>query len=140
MAGGTLVFSRMKRILDALDALDCGTVLITGVRFGEEEIGVVCREKGADRPFTVSAPCSDAPLHGTGDVFASVLAAYSLHGFSMREAVQKTVRFVSAAIRETEREIQHHWYGVKFEGSLAMLADDVRKKQLQDWLNKESSL
>jgi len=129
-------FSRIARILDALEKLDCGTVIITGVRFGEEEIGVVCREKGAERPFTVSAARSDAPLHGTGDVFASALAAYFLHGFTLREAVQKTVRFVSAAIRDTEDCVKEHWYGVKFEGSLSLLSDDVREKRLRDFLNK----
>lgn len=132
-------FSRMNRIFAALEKLDCGTVVITGVRFGEEEIGVVCREQGADRPFTLSAPRSDAPLHGTGDVFASALAAYILHGFALREAVQKTVRFVSAAIRDTEDCVKEHWYGVKFEPSLHLLSADVRQKRMLDWMNKEKN-
>lgn len=136
-AGERYDADRMNALLSALAELGCGTVVITGVRFGEEEIGVICREKRAERPFTLSAPRSDAPLHGTGDVFASALAAYRMNGFPLREALQKTVRFVSAAIRDTEEVLRDHWYGLKFEGSLALLCDDIRRKRLEDAMKKE---
>jgi len=107
------------------------------VHFGEEEIGVVCRDFAADRPFTLAAPRSDAPLHGTGDVFASALAAYLMNGFSLRDALTRTVSFVSAAIRDTEDELEEHWYGLKFEGCLDMLSRDVKTKRMTDLMKKK---
>jgi len=131
-------FSRMNAILDGIGALGCRAAVITGVRFGGEEIGVVCREFDAPRPFTLSAPRSEAPLHGTGDVFASALAAYLLNGFSLRDALGRTVSFVSAAIREMEEVLEEHWYGLKFESALHMLMQDVREKRLTDALKREN--
>lgn len=118
--------ARMSAILSALADLECGAVIITGVRFGESEIGVICQEAGG-APFTLSAPRSDAPLHGTGDVFASALAAYTLNGFPLRKALSRTLAFVSAAIRDTEDNLSDHWYGVQFEGCLGLLADEIRR-------------
>jgi len=130
-------FTRMNAILDGIASLGCKTAVITGVHFGEEEIGVVCRDFSADRPFTLAAPRSDAPLHGTGDVFASALAAYLMNGFSLRDALTRTVSFVSAAIRDTEDELEEHWYGLKFEGCLDMLSRDVKTKRMTDLMKKK---
>ena len=121
---------RMTAILDKIGTLHCRRAVITGVRFGDTDIGVVCRDYEAGETFTLSAPRSDAPLHGTGDVFASALLAYLMNGFEMREALRKTVRFVSAAIRDTEAELESHWYGLKFEGCLGTLSDDIRMKKI----------
>jgi pyridoxine kinase len=131
---------RMQTLLDTLQALTGGTVVITGVRFGEAEIGVVCREKGEEKSYTMSSPRSDAPLHGTGDVFTAALAAYCMNGFPLREALTRTLRFVYAAVRDTEAEMDGHWYGVKFEGSLALLCSDIQNKRLKDVLEKENPL
>ena len=121
--------ARMAAILGAIESLGVRTAVITGVRFGENDIGVVCREFADSRPFTLSAPRSNAPLHGTGDVFASALLAYTMHGFPLRDALRKAVQFVSAAIRDTEDDLAEHWYGLKFEPSLASLANDIRMKK-----------
>ena len=128
--------ARMTAILDRIGALGCRRAVITGVRFGDTDIGVVCRDYEAGESFTLSAPRSDAPLHGTGDVFASALLAYLMSGFALKEALRKTVRFVSAAIRDTEAELESHWYGLKFEGCLGTLSDDVRMKKIDDSLKK----
>ena len=124
----------MEEILGGIRALHCASAAITGVRFGEGEIGVVYEDFVSGARATVAAPRSDAPLHGTGDVFASALAGYLLAGFSPKKAVSHAVSFVSACIRDTEEEIGEHWYGVKFEGRLGMIADRVKEKQIADML------
>lgn len=126
---------RMDTILDRLAVPGC-TVVITGVRFGDDQIGVVCRDGKTDQCFTLGAPCSPAPMHGTGDLFASALAGYLLNGFALREALSRTVSFVSGCIRDTEDDLAAHWYGVRFEEQLAMIAGDAKNSRLRRLLEE----
>ncbi len=130
-SGDSYDAQKMDAVLEGISRLGCRCAVITGVHFGENDIGVVCRDFSAEKPFTLSAPRSDAPLHGTGDVFASALLAYLMNGFEMREALRKTVRFVSASIHDTEADLESHWYGLKFEGCLGTLSDDIRMKKIE---------
>ena len=123
--------ARMDAIFAALKELSVGAAVITGVRFGEEEIGVAVMDYRAGKRMTLAAPRIDAPVHGTGDVFASALAVYLLNGFPLREALTRTISFVTAAIRDTKEDLGAHWYGVRFEDSLYLIADDCRKKRLE---------
>lgn len=123
--------ARMEALIGGLSSLGCRAAVVTGVRFGADEIGVVWRDFVTGERASLSAPRSDAPLHGTGDVFASALAGLLLAGYPMREALSRTIAFVSACIRDTEDVIESHWYGVRFEGRLGLLADAVREKRLR---------
>lgn len=123
--------ARMEAVFAALEELSVGAAVITGVRFGEEEIGVAVMDFRAGKRMTLAAPRVDAPVHGTGDVFASALAVYLLNGFTLREALSRTISFVTAAIRDTKEDLKAHWYGVRFEDSIYMIADDCRKKRLE---------
>lgn len=124
----------METILSRLADLGCGSAVITGVHFGESEIGVVYRDFVSGEKFTLASTRSAAPLHGTGDVFTSALAGYLLAGFSPRASLTRTVAFISDCIRKTEDSLPEHWYGVKFENSLGVITDDIRKKQWEDAL------
>ena len=123
---------RMEEILARLSELGCGSAVITGVHFGENDIGIVYRNFASGEKFTLAAPRTDAPLHGTGDVFTSALAGYLLAGFSARAALTRTVSFISECIEKTEKVLPGHWYGVKFEDTLYRITEDIHKKQWED--------
>ena len=123
---------RMEEILARLSALGCGSAVITGVHFGESDIGVVYRDFRSGETFTLASARTDAPLHGTGDVFTSALAGYLLAGFDARAALTRTVSFIAECIEKTEGSLPAHWYGVKFEDSLYRITEDIRKKQWED--------
>lgn len=123
---------RMEEILTRLSALGCGSAVITGVHFGESDIGVVYRDFRSGETFTLASARTDAPLHGTGDVFTSALAGYLLAGFDARAALTRTVSFIAECIEKTEGSLPAHWYGVKFEDSLYRITEDIRKKQWED--------
>jgi len=127
----------MEAILAGLGRVGCGAAAVTGVHFGEEQIGVVYRDFRRGERATLAAPRSDAPLHGTGDVFASALAAFLLGGFPVRQALARTVSFVSDCIRDTEDDLEGHWYGLKFEGRLSMITDGVREIRFAEALRRE---
>lgn len=124
--------AHMNDILAGLKTLGCRTAIITGVHFGEAEIGVVCQNFVSGETFSLAAPRVRAPLHGTGDVFASALAAYLMSGFALRDAVSHAIRFVSAAIRDTTEVLDEHWYGLRFEGNLPTLGEETRKKRTDE--------
>lgn len=126
---------RISALFCALEKLDIGAAVITGVRFGAgtdaDEIGVAVKDFRTGKMSTLASPHIDAPLHGTGDVFASALAVYLLNGFPLKEALTRTIAFVSSAIRDTGEDIERHWYGVRFEDSLSMIAEDCRRQRLE---------
>lgn len=123
-AGDAFEEERFTRLLDRLLAGGCQCAIITGVRFGDDRIGVAWRAQDESMQ-TLSAVRSPAPLHGTGDLFASALAGYLLNGYSLREALARTVSFVSACIGDTENALNESWYGVRFEWQLGTLARDA---------------
>ena len=127
----------MEEIFAGLSRIGCGAAAVTGVHFGEDEIGVVYRNFRDGTKASLAAPRSDAPLHGTGDVFASALAAFLLGGFPIRQALARTVAFVSDCIRDTEDDLEGHWYGLKFEGRLSMITDGVRERRFAEALRRE---
>lgn len=104
-----------------LRALGPRTVILTGVRFGEEEIGVLGEEDGGR--FSAKAAYVDRCFHGTGDVFAGALIAHLARGRAASDAAERAVRFVSNCIADTLPVIDRHWYGLRFEGRLRELAE-----------------
>lgn len=125
--------ARMDALFAALAELSVGAAVVTGVRYGAdgEEIGVAVMDYKNGRRLSLSAPRIEAPIHGTGDVFASALAAYLLNGFSLRDALSKTIAFMSAALADTVDSLSDHWYGVRFEDSLYRIATDCREARIK---------
>ena len=123
---------KTEAILSRLADLGCRRAVITGVHFGEGEIGIVYRDFESGEKFTLASARTDTPLHGTGDVFTSALAGYLLAGFTPRTALTRTVSFIAECIEKTEKALPGHWYGVKFEDSLYRITEDIHKKQWED--------
>ncbi len=134
-AGDAYDHSRMNALFDALSGFGIGAVVITGVRFSggdADEIGVTVMDYRAGKRMSLSSPRIDAPLHGTGDVFASALAVYLVNGFPLREALTRTIAFVTDAITNTREDLANHWYGVRFEDSLYRITEDCRKRRMEN--------
>lgn len=110
-----------RTLLARLQALGPHTVLLTGVRFSEQSIGVLGVENG--KSFRAAAPYIDRNFHGTGDVFAGALVGRLSRGFSAAEAAAFATRFVYNCITDTLPVIDRHWYGLRFEGRLSEIAD-----------------
>lgn len=134
-AGDAYDDAAVKEIFSRLAGLHIGTVVITGVRFcaaDADEIGVVVMDYKTNKRMSLSSPRIDAPLHGTGDVFASALAVYLVNGFPLRDALTRTIAFVTDAIKMTSDDLDNHWYGVRFEESLHRIAEDCLKRRMEN--------
>lgn len=100
----------IERLIAKLHALGVKNVILTGVSFSDDELGVAVSDgKAISYDFNPRNPRSS---HGTGDVFASVFAGAVLRGKSALEASALAADIVCAAIEATDGK---HWYGVSFE-------------------------
>lgn len=99
-------------ILSALRAQGAKTIILTGVSYSEDTIGIVVLE--GDNKQYVTHRKSPRSSHGTGDVYTAAFAGAYLKGFSACDAAgiagEYTVRCIENTVDDPD-----HWYGVKFE-------------------------
>lgn len=111
----------IEEVLERMSEFCKGTVILTGVSFVPDQIGVMGYDsKNASyiRYFTKKHPVS---FHGTGDIFASTVTGALMKGKSVEEALRVAVDFVAEIIRVTLENPQHCTYGVDFETALPYL-------------------
>lgn len=117
---------RFDVIFAKLHALGVKHVMITGVVFSENSIGVALHSDGDKSAQTIASEYIKVHFHGTGDVLASAFVAYLSKGISFEVAAMKCVRFVSACIAQTLPVFDEHWYGLMFEPCLKMITEEGR--------------
>lgn len=105
-------------IQELLEALGGKTVVLTGVKSGENEIGAAVRHCGVIR--SVFHPKLGGSFHGTGDIFASTFSGAIARGESVAKAAEIAGEFTYKCIAHTVKA-PAHWYGVKFETALPEL-------------------
>lgn len=100
-----------------LCALGARNVVLTGVCFEEDKIGVYVYDGESARYCSQDRLACN--MHGTGDVYASVFAGYLVCGLDAFEAAKRAATFTKDAMLNTPRD---HAYGVNFEGILGKLS------------------
>ena len=102
------------------DGSSVGTVsiVITGIRQGDSLVNFLWD----DGVYTTYAtPIAGASRPGTGDIFASILAADAVRGETLLSSVQKAANFVGLCITGSEKAGTPVQEGVVFEKYLAAL-------------------
>ena len=110
-----------KMLLEKLCALCTGTVLITGVSFGEK-LGVAGMDSKTKQFFSYSREKLPRRFHGTGDVFAAALAAGFVLGKDWSQAIKIATDYTWETIRATIEENRDPRMGVCFEKTLPLLS------------------
>ena len=105
-------------LADALTAL-APAVLVTGLPMGQD-VGCCGSGSGMEH-FVQCQPLLTRSYHGTGDLFAAVLAGTLLQGSALAHAAQQAAAFVADAIRNTPAD-EDERLGVWFEPLLGQLA------------------
>ena len=114
----------VQMILEALAKLGCKKIVLKGISFEDDKIGVVvydCAGKKAEYYFTEKVPKSS---HGTGDCYAAAFTGAMMQGKTISEAAKMAADFVVDSIKKTD---DGHWYGVCFERALPMLVTELNK-------------
>jgi len=98
------------------------SVALTGAALSPGKTGAVCFDAKTGRLSAAQAAFVTRPLHGTGDVFASVLTGALLRGQTLTEAAQTAADFIhDCAVRTVAQGLPFR-EGVDFEPLLWTLA------------------
>ena len=97
--------------------------VITGISPEEGKLGIVKYDREKCEHFTYFADrvYTDFPLHGSGDVFASVAVGAVSAGMDIDKALCLAVDFTAEAVKATQNNPARRWYGIDFEAVLPML-------------------
>ena len=106
----------VEEICSELCALGAKNVVLTGVSFEKDKLGVAVFDgKTMQYYFNKREPRNS---HGTGDVFASAFTGALLTGSTAYEAAAFAADFTVKSIQETPPD---HVYGVRFEKAIPLI-------------------
>lgn len=116
----------VEGLLLRLADIGAGTAVLTGVRPSANEIGAAVFERAVNRAHYAFSACVEGSFHGTGDLFASVLAGGLAKGLPVARAVRAAVEFTVRCIEHTHALGAPEQGGVLFEPCLGALSDLLR--------------
>ena len=117
----------IRDLLKQLTGLGCKTAVLTGVSFAPGQIGAMAYDAATDTYASYFNEKLPVSFHGTGDVFASALAALLVRGAPLSAALETATALTDESIcrslwRDTPRR-----FGVDFEGALPAYVRRVEK-------------
>jgi len=117
----------VQGLLKRLSDLGPSKIVLTGVSFKADEVGVACYDKESDEinySFTARTPGN---YHGTGDLFASAFSAAMVRGISIEKSIKIAIDLVKSSIELTYKRGTEAHYGVDFENVLPQFIMDIQK-------------
>lgn len=117
----------IKDLLIELSFLGPKYVVLTGVSFNENKLGVMSYNKETNKFFTYFKEKVPAKYHGTGDIFASTLVGAITNNNTLEEGLKVAVDYVWETINDTYKTNKKDVYGVNFETKIPYLIDRIKK-------------
>lgn len=117
----------IKDMLIELSILGPKYVVLTGVSFNENKLGVMSYNKETNKFFTYFKEKVPAKYHGTGDIFASTLVGAITNSNTLEEGLKVAVDYVWETINDTYKTNKKDAYGVNFETKIPYLIDRIKK-------------
>lgn len=117
----------IKNMLIELSNLGPKYVVLTGVSFKKNELGVMSYNKETNKFFTYFKEKVPAKYHGTGDIFASTLVGAITNNSTLEEGLKVAVDYVWKTINDTYKTNKKDVYGVNFETKIPYLIDRIKK-------------
>ncbi len=112
---------KVRDWLERLSMKGRRSVVITGVRPEEGQVGAACFDRDKGEFSIAAAPEVPVAYSGTGDLFASVMLGGLLREKSLHDAADLAVRFVQKCAAFTKAQNGDRREGVMFEGLLSEL-------------------
>ena len=116
----------IKSMLIELSNLGPKYVVLTGVSFKNNELGVMSYNKETNKFFTYFKEKVPAKYHGTGDIFASTLVGAITNNNTIEEGLKIAVDYVWETINDTYKTNKEDAYGVNFETKIPYLIDRIK--------------
>jgi len=116
---GPMVQEDVDDLLRALAGLGAKQVVLTGVYFGDDDLGAACYDTRSGRIDYIEDKRIEGMYHGTGDVFGSFLTGALMRGRGLADATRIAVDYTCAAIKLTAADGTGPRMGVRFESVLS---------------------
>ncbi len=113
-------------LLKKLSALGAKKVILKGISYDPEKIGVAVYDSAEDKLQYYFTEKVHASSHGTGDCYAAAFTGALMQGRDELTAAGIAADFVVESIKKTIGD-ENHKYGVKFEKALPMLVQELNK-------------
>lgn len=94
------------------------TVIVTGIHINNKVCNLIASKKGY---ILVSSHLYHGSFSGTGDIFASIVAAMLTNGKTAKYSVSKAAKFISKAAKSTINTGIDPRHGIEFEKYLNLL-------------------
>ena len=120
----------IKELLIELSDLGPNKVVLTGISFKKNELGVMSYDKNSNKFFTYFREKIPVKYHGTGDIFASTLVGALVNENSLEKALKIAVDYVWETINDTYVEKKEDAYGVNFETKIPYLIDRLKTRDI----------
>lgn len=118
----------LREITEALSLNGRRSVVLTGAALQSAQTGAMCFDAKTGRTECVQTAFVAHELHGTGDVFASVLTGALLRGAALSDAAAQAAEFVRACAVRTVKAGLPIREGVEFEPLLGLLTERVEEE------------
>lgn len=115
----------IKDILIESSNLGPKYVVLTGVSFKDNKLGVMSYNKETNEFFTYFKEKIPAKYHGTGDIFASTLVGAITNNNTLEEGLKIAVDYVWETINDTYKTNKKDAYGVNFETKIPYLINRI---------------
>lgn len=112
-------------IIAGLCDIGCKNIIISGVCYESDTMGVVVYENGEYSYYAHER--LPKGCHGTGDIYASAFTGALVRGKSVCAAAKIAADYTVECIRATIED-KDHWYGTKFETVLGKLIEAIEKE------------
>lgn len=116
----------IRELLLELSHLGPKQVVLTGISFSSDKLGVVAYDRERDVFLQYCNEKLPESFHGTGDVFASAMTGAMMNGCDLEQALEIAVDYTVESIRKTIEDKDHRWYGVNFEQAIPLLVERLQ--------------
>lgn len=115
----------IEEIINKLVLLNCDNIVLTGVSFENDELGVATFSKSSGIINYHFEHKVEGSFHGTGDIFGSSLLGAICNDFNIEESAKIAVSYTNKCIKKSLSCDKK--YGVMFELELPYYIDKLKK-------------
>lgn len=119
--------SQIKELLTELTSLGAKIVVITGVKFGENDFGFMGYDTKTEGFFQYSTEEIPMKSHGTGDIFASAFTGALMNRYSVYNSLKIAADYTCACIKNSYNDSDAVNYAVNFEAEIPLLLKMIGK-------------
>lgn len=126
---GTYDEAYVLEVLKALSELGMKEVVLKGVEYkADNRMGIVSYNKETGKTESYFHEKLPTSFHGTGDIFASVVAGALMRSLTLNASYRLAADYVVEAIKTTVSHEKYNWYGVDFETVMPYLLNRLVKE------------